>query len=313
MTIGCTQMHPVTLAAIVIELIILGAQAALYFQRPHDRARLGYIILLLLLLSFNVVNGLLPNLSYNIPVYIQHILVNTVGFIIVSYFPFYFYRVLGLKKLRNLAIYGVPLFLLLPYICFFLVGLTIHGDVAFTHRYGYILPTLYSLVSLFAIARSVRFAYRKRRNRSLLIEELGTYIAIMPWAFLAPVVYFRSGQLTETLFTNLGFLALSVLLLYRSIRYELTEKRELAELREMGIAHSPYFEENCTYYGLSEREKEVVQLVRQGLRNREIADRLFIAESTVKKHIENMFHKTGAGARMELVNRLLQSRQADKG
>lgn len=304
-------MHPVTLASIILGLIILGAQGVLYFQRPKDRIRLGYLILLLLLLFFNTANGLFPDPSYIMPFHVQHTIVNTTGFMIVSYFPFYFYRFFGLEKLRFLAVYGVPLFLLLPYLAFFVVGLSIHEDIAFTHRYGYIVPTVYALVLLVGIGRAIRFAYREHRDKHLYLEEVGAYIAIMPWAFLAPVVYFGWGQLVETLFTNLGFLALSVFLLYRSIRYELAEKRELAELRQMGIAHSSYFEENCAHYGLSDREKEVVQFVRQGLRNKEIAGRLFIAESTVKKHIENMFHKTGAGARMELVHLLVHRRHLD--
>jgi len=83
-------MHPVTLTAIVIGLVIFGAQSVLYLERRHDRSRLGYLILLLLLLIFNTANGLLPNPTYDIPEYIQHIIVNTTGFMMVSYFPFYF-------------------------------------------------------------------------------------------------------------------------------------------------------------------------------------------------------------------------------
>lgn len=305
-------MHAVTLTAILIELVILGAQGVLYLERPHDRSRLGYLILLLLLLIFNTANGLLPNPAYDIPEYLQHIIVNTTGFMMVSYFPFYFHRFLGLEKLRFLAVYGVPLFLLFPFLSCFVVGLSIHEDIAYTHRYGYIIPTGYSLVLLGGIGRAIRIAYHENRGRHLYMEETAAYIAIMPWAFLAPVVYFQWGQLIETLFTNLGFLALSVFLLYRSVIYERAEKRELAELRQMGIAQSLYFEENCIHYGLSQREKEVVQLVREGLRNREIADRLFIAEGTVKRHIENIFHKTGAGTRMELIHLLMHLHIGEK-
>lgn len=313
MQIACTQMHAVTLTAIVIELVIFGAQGVLYIGRPNDRTRLGYLILLLLLLVFNVANGLLPDPTYGIPEYVQHIVVNTAGFMMVSYFPFYFFRFFGLEKLRFLAVYGVPLFLLLPYLAFFVVGLSIHGDIEFTHRYGYIVPTVYALVLLLGIGRAIRFAYREHRDHHLYVEEIGAYIAFMPWAFLAPVVYFQWGQLIETLFANLGFLALSIFLLYRSLHYELAEKRELAELRQMGIAHSPYYEENCAHYGLSDREKEVVQFVRQGLRNKEIADRLFIADGTVKRHIENIFRKTGASTRMELVHLLAHLRTGGNG
>lgn len=51
---------------------------------------------------------------------------------------------------------------------------------------------------------------------------------------------------------------------------------------------------------LSPREKEIVQLVAQGFRNREIAEKLFISEQTVKNHLHNIFDKLGVSDRLEL-------------
>ena len=51
---------------------------------------------------------------------------------------------------------------------------------------------------------------------------------------------------------------------------------------------------------LSDREKEVVQLVVQGFRNREIGEKLFISEQTVKNHLHNIFDKLGVSDRLEL-------------
>jgi two-component system, NarL family, nitrate/nitrite response regulator NarL len=51
---------------------------------------------------------------------------------------------------------------------------------------------------------------------------------------------------------------------------------------------------------LSEREKEIVQLVAQGFRNREIGEKLFISEQTVKNHLHNIFDKLGVSDRLEL-------------
>ena len=48
---------------------------------------------------------------------------------------------------------------------------------------------------------------------------------------------------------------------------------------------------------LSRREKEIVELVRQGLTNKEIARRLEIREDTVKKHLQNVFGKLGVRRR----------------
>ena len=287
MQIGCAQMHPVTLAAIVIELIILGAQSALYFGRIHDRTTLGYLILLLFLLIFNVANGLLPDPSYAIPLYIQHIIVNTTGFMIVSYFPFYFYKVFGLVKLRFLAIYGVPLFLFLPYLTFFVVGLSIHEDVEFTHRYGYIVPTAYTLVLLVSIGRAIRFAYREHRNQKQYMEE----------------IYFQWGQLVETLFTNLGFLGVSVLLLYRFVNIGRAEQQLIAGLELIPIKPEA-IEKNAKIFGLSNREIEIVYLVCERMNYREIGEKLFISELTVKKHIQNIFGKVLVNSRSELVRKM---------
>lgn len=55
---------------------------------------------------------------------------------------------------------------------------------------------------------------------------------------------------------------------------------------------------------LTEREREVAQLVAAGLRNREIAEKLFISEETVKSHIRSIFNKTNIDRRSRLVELL---------
>lgn len=50
---------------------------------------------------------------------------------------------------------------------------------------------------------------------------------------------------------------------------------------------------------LSQREQDVLALMRQGQRNREIADVLCISEATVHKHVQNIFEKLNARNRAE--------------
>jgi two-component system, NarL family, nitrate/nitrite response regulator NarL len=62
---------------------------------------------------------------------------------------------------------------------------------------------------------------------------------------------------------------------------------------------------------LSDREKEIVQLVAQGFRNREIGEKLFISEQTVKNHLHNIFDKLGVSDRLELALYAIHHRLID--
>jgi DNA-binding NarL/FixJ family response regulator len=52
---------------------------------------------------------------------------------------------------------------------------------------------------------------------------------------------------------------------------------------------------------LTEREREVIALIGEGLRNRQIADRLFISEGTVRNHLTTVFSKLEVSDRFELL------------
>ena len=53
--------------------------------------------------------------------------------------------------------------------------------------------------------------------------------------------------------------------------------------------------------GLTKREREVVAYIAEGLKNKEIAERLFISEATVRHHLTSVFGKLGVSDRLELL------------
>jgi two-component system, NarL family, response regulator LiaR len=53
--------------------------------------------------------------------------------------------------------------------------------------------------------------------------------------------------------------------------------------------------------GITRREMEILELVAQGMSNREIAEKLFVSENTVKTHCSRAFDKLGARRRTEAV------------
>ncbi len=58
--------------------------------------------------------------------------------------------------------------------------------------------------------------------------------------------------------------------------------------------------------GISKREAEILLLMHQGLSNQQIADKLFISENTIKKHISNIFQKLQVERRTEAVKKALE-------
>ena len=52
---------------------------------------------------------------------------------------------------------------------------------------------------------------------------------------------------------------------------------------------------------LTKREQEILDLIMKGMRNKTIGDELGMATTTVKWHITNLFKKTGARSRAQLI------------
>ena len=63
---------------------------------------------------------------------------------------------------------------------------------------------------------------------------------------------------------------------------------------------------------LTDREREIVQLITQAYRNKEVAQKLSISEQTVKNHLHNIFDKLGLSDRLELALYAIHHRLSDK-
>ena len=58
---------------------------------------------------------------------------------------------------------------------------------------------------------------------------------------------------------------------------------------------------------MSDREREISDLVVRGFTNEQIGEKLDISELTVKTHLRNIYSKTGVHDRAQLVSRVLKS------
>jgi DNA-binding CsgD family transcriptional regulator len=100
------------------------------------------------------------------------------------------------------------------------------------------------------------------------------------------------GGLIAALFAGLGIW----------LGLKLTNKKEVLVVREVPVTQ-PFAlnEQRLKDLGITRRELEILELIAQGLSNREIADKLFVSENTVKTHSSRLFDKLSARRRTQAV------------
>jgi len=299
-----TQVELITGIFIALEFCMFLFQLASYFYWPEDKNRGWFLLLLVLMLLYNITGGLFPDPKISISIDIQEMIAYGTGFLMASYFPFYFYQAFELKSLRWHALFGVPLFLMLPYLVFFVVVYAINGKLDVDIRFGMIVPFIYALVLLWVMFRAISKKYRENRDKNHYIEEVAMHFAVSPWAALAFFGLVEESQLIEVLCTNTGIVIISILYLTRSVSNAQLEYNKRQTEPAIALTSSEEFMANCLHFGLTRMEILVVQQIYKGKSNKEIAARLAVSEETVKKHIQNALRKTGAKNRTALLHNI---------
>lgn len=137
-------------------------------------------------------------------------------------------------------------------------------------------------------------------KRQVLIYGLvgGLLIALLKWTEYQFLVVEHSveiyGGLTAVTFAVLGIW----------LGLKLTRTKEKIILKEVPVVAQTAFAPNESKreeLGITRREIEILELIAQGMSNREIAQKLFVSENTVKTHSSRVFDKLGAKRRTQAV------------
>jgi DNA-binding CsgD family transcriptional regulator len=102
------------------------------------------------------------------------------------------------------------------------------------------------------------------------------------------------GGLIALLFAGLGIW----------LGLKLTRKKEVLVFKEVLVSTSAPFvvnEGKLRELGVTRRELEILELIANGMSNREIAAKLFVSENTVKTHSSRLFDKLSAKRRTQAV------------
>ncbi len=141
----------------------------------------------------------------------------------------------------------------------------------------------YAAVHALVYLKSIRSRIRRRLVRVVAPVHL------LVMAIMIAYNFFFSAELLEFGYI-LFYLSWAVLLLRHALL--------LLPFHPPGKRNVDVF---CKNYGISRREKEIVQLVLDGFSNQKIADRLFISPRTVDTHLSNIYRKCGVEGRFGLI------------
>jgi DNA-binding CsgD family transcriptional regulator len=137
-------------------------------------------------------------------------------------------------------------------------------------------------------------------KRHVLIYGLigGVLIAVLKWTEYRFLVIEHSieiyGGLTAVTFTVLGIW----------LGLKLTRTPQEIIVKEVLVPEGEPFvpdQRKREDLGITPREFEILELIAQGLSNREIAGKLYVSENTVKTHSSRVFDKLGARRRTQAV------------
>ena len=137
-------------------------------------------------------------------------------------------------------------------------------------------------------------------KRHVLIYGLlgGILIAVLKWTEYRFLVIEHSIEIYG------GLIAATFAVLGIWLGLKLTGRQQRIDVKEVPVpAGEPFIsdQKKRENLGITPRELEILELIAEGMSNREIAEKLFVSENTVKTHSSRVFDKLGAKRRTQAV------------
>ena len=126
----------------------------------------------------------------------------------------------------------------------------------------------------------------------------GMLIAVLKWT------EYRFLVIEHSIERDGGLIAATFAVLGIWLGLKLTGRQEKIVVKEVPVPTGKPFildERKREDLSITPRELEILELIAQGMSNREIAEKLFVSENTVKTHSSRVFDKLGAKRRTQAV------------
>jgi DNA-binding CsgD family transcriptional regulator len=186
------------------------------------------------------------------------------------------------------------------------IGATLDADNGIIHfGIGFKVSSVWYLAS-FTVAIAVGFGFLRRlwntERRNFILGSL----IFAAFGYLENLLNFPSsirmnsatfGQELDFLYSSIPYVLYGFFLVTYFLNFSLPTPIGLDQVSESFLSA----------YKITDREREIIQMVIQGKSNADIARELFISLATVKTHLHNIYQKVGVDSRYDLLARVRSS------
>ena len=160
-----------------------------------------------------------------------------------------------------------------------------------------VLLIIFLLIYFLFINRSVKHAETKKTFRTILILFLSGYGLFFISSIYNPL---------RTIFPIVSVFYLNISAFVWYSRYYVKNLPSVSSIPEHDLI--PVFRDN---YNLSNRELDVLAMLLQGKKNKEIEEALFISPNTIRNHISALYKKMGNNSRGQLMNLVIKLQKGE--
>ena len=258
-------------------------------KRKNNQSKYRYLILAIIFLLYNILNGLLPNDNFPGPRIIQYVITYAISILMCIYLVWYLYKEFNIKTpTRFFRIKNLTIILSLCFALLFIIPYYYTGSLDFARSLFLIFPTVLSLI--FIVYFFLVIKKKTKRERYFKIQTNLGLSSIFSLVMLPALTYFGDFQpITHSIMTSSFFFV--TIMEVNSYLYRLKNTYKL----DQDIAD---------LYGLTNRENEIVLQIIKGYSYKKIAENMFISYGTVRKHASNIFSKCNCSSREELIDKV---------
>ncbi len=294
-----TELLLSTFIIIVLELIIFIIQLIHYLHQPTDSSRMAFLILILAFLTYNILDGLLPDTRMSMNMLTQNILAYGSCMLVASYYFYYLVNELDLKQgiLFNPKALAIALFIgfVLTYLTSYLI--THDFTVSRAMFIGFsVLVSVYFCVT--TIVRMIRMEKQSANKTPFKAMAFSGYVGIIFMAMLPISDALDDNQFMTIILVNVSFFLSG----WAYLRRYIFQNNVKFMWSEYSKTNEPLKPLDQILNVLTNREIEVAyMIIQEDLTYFNIADKMYVSHKTVSKHASNIFKKAGVKNRKEFM------------